>query len=88
MLNHAQLLAFDAISKLVTLALEDPNDPVRRKATYALSSEVRNYPPALNQLVQKLPEKLRPNGTIDAGDMEQVDKVMDVIKQAKGEASP
>ncbi|KAL8967091.1 MAG: hypothetical protein Q9183_003073 [Haloplaca sp. 2 TL-2023] len=82
------LLAVDAMSKLVTLALKDPNDPVRRKATYALSSEVRNYPPALNQLVQKLPEKLRPNGTIDAGDMEQVDKVMDVIKQAKSEASP
>lgn len=63
------------------MALEDANEQVRRKANYALSSEIRNYPPALRVLVQSLPEELRPNGTVDAGDMEQVDKVMDVIKQ-------
>ena len=62
--------------------MEDPNDQVRRKAIYALSSEIRNYPPALQVMVQHLPMELRPGGAVNAGDMDDVDKLMDVIRRA------
>lgn len=81
-LNISQLLAVGAIPILVKLALQDPNGQVRRKAVYAISSEVRNYPPALNVLVLELPERLRPSRSLDAGDMEEVDSVIDAIKEA------
>ncbi|KAL9587593.1 MAG: hypothetical protein Q9212_000170 [Teloschistes hypoglaucus] len=77
-----RLLAVNAMPPLVKLALDDPNEKVRRKAIYALSSEVRNYDPALRSLLQTLPEKLRPSESINAGDMDEVDKVMDVVKKA------
>ncbi|KAL8693652.1 MAG: hypothetical protein Q9218_001562 [Villophora microphyllina] len=76
------LLAVNAVPVLLTLALDDPNEQVRRKAIYALSSEVRNYDPALRDLVQHLPEAMRPSGPINAGDMDEVDKVMDLVKKA------
>lgn len=55
---------------------------MRRKAVYALSSGVRNYSPALEILAQELPEKLRPSKAIDAGVMEEVDTVIDALKEA------
>ncbi|KAL8771317.1 MAG: hypothetical protein Q9209_003222 [Squamulea sp. 1 TL-2023] len=82
--SQERALAVNALPNLVQLALEDPDDQVRRKAIYALSSEIRNYPPALRVMVQELPKELRPESIIDAGDMDDVDKVMDVIKQASG----
>ncbi|KAL8732012.1 MAG: hypothetical protein Q9181_004089 [Wetmoreana brouardii] len=85
--SQERLLAVDAIPILVKLALEDPNEQVRRKATYALSSEIRNYDPAFRVMVQSLPEELRPGGTVDVGDMDEVDKVMDVIKQASSKSA-
>ncbi|KAL8908218.1 MAG: hypothetical protein Q9207_000939 [Kuettlingeria erythrocarpa] len=84
--NNAQsqerLLVIDAIPILVELALEDANEQVRRKAIHALSSEVRNYPPALKALVQELPEELRPSKVVDPADMEEVDSLIDGIKEA------
>ncbi|KAI4095395.1 MAG: hypothetical protein LQ344_001693 [Seirophora lacunosa] len=80
--SQERLLAVGAIPILVKLALQDPNGQVRRKAVYAISSEVRNYPPALNVLVLELPERLRPSRSLDAGDMEEVDSVIDAIKEA------
>ncbi|KAI4282157.1 MAG: hypothetical protein L6R38_003137 [Xanthoria sp. 2 TBL-2021] len=82
--TQERALAVNALPLLVRLALEDPNDQVRRKAIYALSSEIRNYPPALQVMVQHLPKELRPGGLVNAGDMDDVDKVMDGIKQASG----
>lgn len=35
-------------------------------------------------MVQHLPKDLRPGGAVNAGDMDDVDKVMDGIKQASG----
>ncbi|KAL9060081.1 MAG: hypothetical protein Q9206_001210 [Seirophora lacunosa] len=80
--SQERLLAVGAIPILVKLALQDPDGQVRRKAVYAISSEVRNYPPALNVLVLELPERLRPSRSLDAGDMEEVDSVIDAIKEA------
>ena len=69
------------------MALEDQDAQVRRKAIYALSSEVRNYPPALKVMVHHLPEELRPGGVVNAADMDDVDKVMDGIKQASAKVA-
>ncbi|KAL8924267.1 MAG: hypothetical protein Q9172_002740 [Xanthocarpia lactea] len=82
--SQERALAVNALPVLVQLAMEDPNDQVRRKAIYALSSEIRNYPPALQVMVQQLPMELRPGDAVNAGDMDDVDKLMDVIKQASG----
>ena len=81
------MLVVGAIPKLVHLAIGDLNEAVRRKAIYALSSEVRNYQPALEEATRSLPEDARPRGTIDSGDMEAVDQVIERLRdvsQKKG----
>ncbi|KAL8882958.1 MAG: hypothetical protein Q9192_007493 [Flavoplaca navasiana] len=85
--TQERALAVNALPLLVQLALEDPDDQVRRKAIYALSSEIRNYPPALKVMMHHLPEDLRPGGTVNAADMDDVDKVMDGIKQASAKVA-
>ncbi len=62
------------------LALEDPEEGVRRKAIYALSSGVRNYQPGFDAAVEALPHDLRPAAYLDAGDMEAVDGVIDQLR--------
>lgn len=79
-----QALAVNAIPPLVNLALQDSDEQVRRKAIYGLSSEIRNYPPALQVMVQHLPKDLRPEGVVNAADMDEVDNVMNAIKRASG----
>ncbi|KAI4258825.1 MAG: hypothetical protein LQ352_001036 [Teloschistes flavicans] len=85
--SQERLLAVNAVPLLVGLALHDPNEQVQRKAIYALSSEVRNYDPALRDMLRNLPETLRPSGLINAGDMDEVDKLMDVVKKASQKSS-
>ncbi|KAI4138728.1 MAG: hypothetical protein LQ341_004532 [Variospora aurantia] len=80
--SQERLLVVGAIPILVKLALQDSDSQVRRKAVYAISSEVRNYSPALNVVAQELPEDLRPSRSLDAGDMEEVDTLIDAIKEA------
>ena len=63
------------------LAIEDANEPVRRKAIYALSSEVRNYQPGLTEAVKALPASARPSRDIDAGDMEIIDEIMNGLRE-------
>ncbi|KAL8802895.1 MAG: hypothetical protein Q9182_003511 [Xanthomendoza sp. 2 TL-2023] len=82
--SQERALAVNAIPSLVKLALEDTNEQVRKKAIYALSSEIRNYPPAFQVMVQELPKELRPEGAVNAGDMDEVDQVMHLVKQASG----
>lgn len=76
-----QLLVVGAIPTLVKLATEDPNEPVRRKAIYAISSEIRNYEPSLNEALRALPESARPSGHVDAGDMEAIDKITNHLRR-------
>lgn len=71
----------NAIPILVKLSIEDPNEPVRKKAIYALSSEVRNYQPGLDAAVRALPKGIAPEGAIDAGDMEAVDRVIGQLRE-------
>lgn len=62
------------------LALEDPQEAVRRKAIYALSSAVRNYQPGLDAAVESLPQSLKPGDKLDAGDMEAVDGIVQQLR--------
>ena len=79
--SQANLLAGDAISILVKLSVEDADENVRRKAIYALSSEVRNYQPGLDKAVKALPKEFAPEGAIDAADMEAVDRVIGQLRE-------
>lgn len=74
-----QLVVLNAIPTLVTIATADPHPATRKKSVYALSSAVRNYQPAMNELVKVLPEGY-PTGKTDAGDMEVVDAIMDKLR--------
>ena len=76
-----QLLAVGAIPKLVRLSTEDGNDATRKKAIYALSSEIRNYQPGLDEAIKVLPEIVKPDGDVDAGDMEVVDQIIDRLRE-------
>ncbi|KAK2809752.1 hypothetical protein FQN50_003597 [Emmonsiellopsis sp. PD_5] len=64
-----------ALSTLLSLTQSDPAPSVRKKAVYALSSAIRNFQPAMDELVRHLPgAALREDGErIDAADMERVD---------------
>jgi hypothetical protein len=76
-----KLLEKGAISRLARLATEDPVQAVRKKAVTALSSEVRNFQPGLDELHKYVPKELWAgrNG-VDAGDMEAVDEVIQKLR--------
>lgn len=79
-----------AIPVLVKLGIEDPVESVRRKAIYALSSEIRNYQPGLDATLRALPEEIlvksRGMGQkLDTGDMEAVDLIIDELKRRSQE---
>ena len=78
---QASLLAGDAIPVLTQLAIDDTHEPVRRKAIYALSSEIRNFQPGLDAALKTLPKGIAPEGAIDAGDMEAVDRVIEQLRE-------
>lgn len=79
--SQERLLAINAIPKLLRLVLEDPVQAVRKKAASALSSEVRNYQPATDELVKHMPDDLWTVGKkVDAGEMDQVDELIDILR--------
>lgn len=76
------LLQKGAIAPLAKLATEDEVQAVRKKAVSALSSEVRNFQPGLNELHKNLPKELWAGGNgVDAGDMEAVDEVIGKLRE-------
>jgi len=75
-----KLVVLNAIPTLVNMATTDPNPAARKKSIYALSSAVRNYQPAMNELVKALPEGY-PTEKVDSGDMEAVDAIMDKLRE-------
>ncbi|KAJ5358456.1 Hsp70 nucleotide exchange factor fes1 [Penicillium cataractarum] len=74
-----RFVVLNGIPALVSMATADPNPAARKKSIYALSSAVRNYQPAMNELVKVLPEGY-PTDKSDAGDMEVVDAIMDKLR--------
>ena len=71
---------------LVSMATTDPAPAARKKAVYALSSAVRNYQPAMNEVVKHLPDGY-PRDKVDAGDMDAVDSLMDMLRTHPVESS-
>ena len=79
--SQEKLLALDAMSVLSNLSIGDSHESVRRKAIYALSSEIRNFQPGLDAALRTLPKGIAPEGAIDAGDMEAVDRVIAQLRE-------
>lgn len=75
-----RLLAIGAIPKLATVAIEDDSQAVRKKAVSALSSEVRNFQPGLDELEKHLPQEYRSARGADAGDMDAVDEIIGKLR--------
>ncbi|KAF3483727.1 uncharacterized protein GIQ15_03051 [Arthroderma uncinatum] len=81
--SQEKALEAKAIPELIRVAKEDTDATVRRKAVYAVSSCVRNYQPALDQLVGHLPaEVVGADEKIDAGDMDKIDVIIAHLRQA------
>ena len=78
----SQVLALGAVPTMIDLAIEDPIQAVRKKAILALSSTVRNYQPAMDVALKHLPAEFQPGGSIDAGNMEEVDTVIQKLRDA------
>ncbi|MCJ1405888.1 hsp70 nucleotide exchange factor fes1 [Xylographa trunciseda] len=76
-------LVMGAIPALVNMAIEEADENIRRKALYALSSEMRNYQPATDEAVKVLPARLKTEGNLDAADMEAVDKVIAKLRERR-----
>jgi hsp70-interacting protein len=75
-----KLLVFNALPTLISLSATDPDPKVRRKAVYAISSAVRNYQPAMDEVVKYLPAGYVGTNRVDAGDMGAIDVIMDKLK--------
>ena len=76
-----KLLSVDVVPKLVKLVMEDEVQAVRKKAVSALSSEVRNFQPGLDELEKNLPGELWVGAKrLDAGDMEAVDELIQSLR--------
>lgn len=78
---QVKLLAVGAIPPLVDLAINDSDKTVRRKAVMAISSEVRNYQPGLDELLKHLPAPYKPEGSLDASDMEGIDTIVNALRE-------
>jgi hsp70-interacting protein len=86
--SQERLLALGAIPRLVELATsKDENKEVRRKAVYALSSESRNYQPAMDVLTEELDKTGRKYGKVDAADMAAVDAIVTSLREEASEAA-
>jgi len=76
-----RLLAVNGIDKLCQVALDDTDKAVRRKAIYALSSGIRNYQPAMNEAVKRLPKEFVGPDQVSAADMDVVDAIMGKLRE-------
>ncbi|RAL02792.1 Hsp70 nucleotide exchange factor FES1 [Aspergillus ibericus CBS 121593] len=81
-----KLVVFNALPILVSLSTKDTVPVVRKKAIYAISSAVRNYQPAMDEVTKSLPEGYS-RDKIDAGDMDAVDALMDKLRAHPVESS-
>ncbi|KAI5258898.1 hsp70-like protein [Aureobasidium subglaciale] len=73
-------LAVGAIPKVAKLC-SDADAGVRKKAIRVISSEVRNYQPALDEAVKFLPEDIVGDGKFDAEDMASVDVLVNALRE-------
>ncbi|ROT39181.1 nucleotide exchange factor Fes1 [Sodiomyces alkalinus F11] len=79
--TQERLLAMGGVPRLITLATRpEEEEPVRRKAIYAISSAVRNYQPAMDVCTDELANQGFSGSKIDSQDMDAVDEVMNFLK--------
>lgn len=81
--SQERFLAVNGVEKVVKLVLDDPDKAVRRKAIYALSSSVRNYQPAMNEAVKRLPKNVVGPDQVSAADMDVIDAIMAKLREAE-----
>ncbi len=75
-----RLLALNGIGKLVQVSLHDTDKATRKKAVYGLSSAIRNYQPAMNEAVKRLPKDIVGPDQVSAADMEVIDAIMSKLR--------
>ncbi|KAG8625744.1 hypothetical protein KVT40_006145 [Elsinoe batatas] len=85
--SQVKLLAVGAIPSIIDLAANDTNKAVRKKAIMALSSGVRNYQPALDEALKRLPPQYKPSDHVQASDMEAIDDIMTKLRENAAGAS-
>ncbi|KAK2748099.1 hsp70 nucleotide exchange factor fes1 [Myotisia sp. PD_48] len=80
--SQERLLVFKGIPQLLRMAREDPDLTVRRKSIYAISSAVRNYQPALDELKRHLPADIvGADEKLDAGDMDRINEIIARLRE-------
>lgn len=67
--------------KIVDMFLNDPVEKVRSKAVYAISSTIRNYQPAMDTALDKLPSRIKGTDTYHHEDMEGLDRLVSVMRE-------
>ncbi|KAI9672243.1 MAG: hsp70 nucleotide exchange factor fes1 [Alyxoria varia] len=70
-----------AIPTLVKLIIEDQNADVRKHAISAVSSEIRNNQPSLDEAMKHIPEDVSGGVKVDSGDMESVDGIIAKLRE-------
>lgn len=79
--SQERFLAMNGIPPLCKLATDDSNNLVRRKAVYALSSEVRNYQPGMDETCKCLPKDITGPDHISAENMDVIDAIMAKLRE-------
>ncbi|GAM83755.1 hypothetical protein ANO11243_017450 [Dothideomycetidae sp. 11243] len=85
--SQVKLFAVGAIPALVDLAINDSDKTVRRKAIMALSSEIRNYQPGLDEAMKHLPSHFKPSDNVQATDMDAVDEIIQSLRDQATKSS-
>lgn len=81
--SQQMLVKEGGIGPLVDVATkEDEDTQVRRKAVYALSSALRNMQDAMDVFVKEMEAKGKSFGSVDAGDMDAVDSIINDLRDA------
>lgn len=73
-------LDIGGVPKVSKIAVEDPDNNVRRKAVYALSSSIRNFQPAMDEAMKVLPKNITGPDHVAATDMDVIDAIMSKLR--------
>ena len=80
--SQERALVVGAVPALIGLATgREEGEGVRRKATYALSSLMRNFQRGVDEVLRNLPQGAKGNEKVEAGDMDAVDKLVERIRK-------
>ncbi|KAF8427344.1 nucleotide exchange factor Fes1-domain-containing protein [Tirmania nivea] len=69
------------IPKAVNNYLNDPSEKVRSKSVYNISAAIRNYEPALQEVLKLVPENIKGTETYHHEDMEGLNRLMERMRE-------